>query len=366
MNPEICFNGETTLESGLTIGIQVELEGQLPTADFIDEQFLYITSEQFGKLMLGSADNAAYQLHVGSPDGGISVDSGDVLNNSFYVSTAIIDLFNTPAGTTFLLNNDNDSQKITYFTPRVYGFQAGVSYIPKFQPGGGKGNDPNFVAGTNNGQHNGWAGALNFTEEFGDWAVSAYGGYLWAMQPEVFDADGSPDDLSAYGLGAQVGYSGISVGGAYHRVTSGRVSAGGPGTVDLGTGTLTQVPANGLAPPTSTSTVAGSGASMKGWSYTAGASYEIGPYVIGASWLQSETEGSIGDPTNQELRLLAVSGTYRLGPGVRLVGGIFWFEETAEASRFSGGLGTNPADFVEAGQSDTDGWGGAVGLKISF
>lgn len=357
MNPEICFVGETALDNGITVGVNVQLEGQLPTSDYIDEQYLYLSSDSWGKVILGSENNAAYLLHVGSPDGGISVDSGDVINDSFYVNTAILDFFDSPAGTTFLRNNDNDSQKITYITPRVAGFQAGVSYIPKFQPGGGDGNSPDFEvggAGNGSGHHNGWAGGLNYTQNFGQWTLATYGGAMWAEQTTALDSDGSDDDLFAYGLGAQAGFAGFKLGGAYHQVTSGKRTAGGPGVVDLGGG------------PDFVSTAAGAATSMKGGSYALGGSYDTGPYRVGVAWLQSSTEGAVGDPSDQKHRVLAVSGSWGLGPGVQMVGGFFWFNDDAEDTRFTGNVGTNPAQFVENTRSDTDGWGLVAGFKLSF
>ncbi|MCW5700682.1 MAG: porin [Rhodospirillales bacterium] len=315
MNPEICFVGETTLDNGITVGVNVQLEGQL-SADYIDEQYLEISSDRFGKLQLGSENGAAYLLSVGAPNGGISIDSGDLINDSFYINTAITDFYDTPAGTTKLRNNDNDSQKITYFTPRFAGFQAGVSYIPKYQPGGGDGNTPNFAA---NGQHNGVSGGLNYKQKFGDFNVAASGGIHWAQQTSAIDTDGSVEDMTAFAFGAQVGFAGFSVGGAYHNVPSGRQSAT---------------------------------TSMKGSSYVVGASYETGPYLVGVEWFDGEADGSIADPSDQKHKALAVSGTYTMGPGVKLVGGFFYFDDSAENN--------------VATQSDTDGWGLTAGFKLSF
>jgi predicted porin len=327
MNPEICFTGETKLDNGITVGVNVQLEGQL-AADYLDEQYMYVTSEQYGQLLLGSENNAGYLLHVSAPDGGISVDSGDVINNTFYINTAITDLFDTPAGTTNLRLNDNDSQKVTYISPRVFGFQAGVSYIPKFQPGGGDGNSPDYNnGGGSNGQHNGWAGGLNYKQSFGDFNVQASGGLLWADQTSALDTDGNLNDLFGWNVGLQVGFAGFTVGGAYLSATSG----------DQGVGV-----------------------SAKGESYSVGASYETGPYIVGVSWIQGWTDGLKVDPSDQEHRTLAVSGSYQMGPGVRLVGGFFWFDDEAEDGRNAAG------NLFSPNTSDTDGWGGVVGFKLSF
>lgn len=323
MNPEVCFVGETTLDNGITVGVNVQLEGQL-SADYIDEQYMYLESKSFGKLILGSENNAAYLLKVGAPDGGISVDSGDTINDSFWINTAISDYYDTPAGTTALRDNDNDSQKIMYFTPRFAGFQAGVSYAPKLQPGGGDGNSPDYQvggAGNGSGQHNAWAGGLNYKTKFGAFDVAAYGGVHYAKETSALRVNVGADDgyMFSWGTGAQVGFAGFSVGGSYHNVEEGMRT-------------------------TTTS--------MEGSSYALGAAYEVGPYMVGVQWIDGDNEGSVADPSEQTHKNLAVAGSYTMGPGVRLVGGFFWFDDEAE-------------DAV-ATQSDTDGWGLTAGFKLSF
>jgi hypothetical protein len=49
-----------------------------------------------------------------------------------------------------------------------------------------------------------------------------------------------------------------------------------------------------------------------------------------------------------------------MGPGVRLVGGFFWFDDEAEDGRNAAG------NLFSPNTSDTDGWGGVVGFKLSF
>ncbi len=54
-NAEVWFKGETTLDNGLTVGAQVELEGENAT-DQIDKSFVY-WSGGFGKVSIGSQDS---------------------------------------------------------------------------------------------------------------------------------------------------------------------------------------------------------------------------------------------------------------------------------------------------------------------
>ncbi|MCP5364306.1 MAG: porin [Hyphomicrobiales bacterium] len=62
-NSEICFTGETTLDSGLTVGVNVQLEANT-SGDQIDESYLYLSTPEMGKLIIGDENNAAYLLQV--------------------------------------------------------------------------------------------------------------------------------------------------------------------------------------------------------------------------------------------------------------------------------------------------------------
>ena len=77
-NSEICVVGETTLDNGLTIGVNVQIEA-FSESDSIDESYIYLQSPTVGQLIVGDEDNAAYLLHVTSPDGGMPIDSGDLV-----------------------------------------------------------------------------------------------------------------------------------------------------------------------------------------------------------------------------------------------------------------------------------------------
>ena len=72
---EIIFSGSTTLDNGLTFGVNVQLEGQT-AGDTIDETYIFVSGE-FGEIMLGDEDSAAYAMHYGHQSHGAGLDSGD-------------------------------------------------------------------------------------------------------------------------------------------------------------------------------------------------------------------------------------------------------------------------------------------------
>jgi predicted porin len=88
----------------------------------------------------------------------------------------------------------------------------------------------------------------------------------------------TPDDLEEWGAGAQVAYEGLKVGGSY-RATN---IAGGAGLADKAIAPFTSVGCSvvaGCVLPDSTTTI---------WS--AGATYETGPWRFGANYVNLEEE----------------------------------------------------------------------------
>ncbi len=222
-NSEICFVGQTTLDNGITFGVNVQLEGNT-SGDQIDELYLFVQSDSLGQIIMGDENNAGYLLHVTAPDGGISLDSGDLTSDGFFVNPGLT-LFNTAINTTNLRFQDNDSGKISYISPRFAGVQLGVSFIPNFDPGG----DNNSSLKNSGAQiNNGWAGGINWTEDFNGFGVQLSGGYLWGDNA-ASSITGNDDNLNAYNVGAQFSYAGFSFGGAYARGWGGGGGTAGTG-----------------------------------------------------------------------------------------------------------------------------------------
>jgi hypothetical protein len=321
-NSEICFVGETTLDNGITFGVDVQLEANTE-GDQIDESYLYVQSDSLGRLIVGDEDNASYLLHVTAPDGGISIDSGDMISDTFWENLSGFDYFSTTLGNTALSFGDDDSGKFTYITPSIAGFQLGVSYIPQFE-GGGDNNSSVYksrIAGNNvvDRTRNGVAVGGNFTEDFNGFGVSLSAGWLGAQT--------SDKDLSAANAGAQFSLAGFTVGGAYVKAFQGTQSTDATGN-ELG--------------------------QADGYGWTAGGTYETGPYKVGITYQYGENDGNRGSSGKPELQQANISGTYQFGPGVRLVGGFFAYDSQTQGRSD----GTNGFD--------NQGWGFASGIKLGF
>lgn len=198
---EIIFQPGITLDNGLTFGVNIHLEGESGTD--IDESFAYVRGS-FGEILIGAADGAARRSHYGIPSVGVGID--DYYLEGVGPGEAIIDsnrdLFNTGNYNA----RDDDSVKITYFTPRFAGFQLGVSYIPEASPD--KDTFPSEASNNFIRPENIFDVGLRYAGEFGGYRVAgSIGGQL------VGDANNTSEQGAwMTAAGVRVSKDGVSVG----------------------------------------------------------------------------------------------------------------------------------------------------------
>lgn len=162
---EIHFTGSTTLDNGITVGVNVQLEAYT-TGDQIDEHFVYF-SGNFGRLVIGAENSAAYLMHYGPPGAAQyhGVDSPGMwhLLGTSGNAAAVGSPVATPA------NLVSDANKVTYFTPRFSpGFQFGFSYTPEASAATRGGTGTQRFSTELNDQGNVISAAVNFVRAFGD------------------------------------------------------------------------------------------------------------------------------------------------------------------------------------------------------
>jgi hypothetical protein len=205
MDNEVHIEATGTSDTGLTYGSYVEIEigsGEAPGLQangsnvFTDEVNLFF-SGGFGRIELGQQDGAEDLMLVGGEDaqsgtGGVDGDTNNLCTGG------CIDL------------NLGDITKSTYFTPRVGGFQLGVSYSPDTEDDGGRDG-----AGFDGGQKNVISGGGNWVGAFGgvDLTLSAVGVYG--------DNEGGPgsEDRKDYAVGGLIGIGGLSFGATFGQKT---------------------------------------------------------------------------------------------------------------------------------------------------
>ncbi|HLT00718.1 MAG TPA: porin [Geminicoccaceae bacterium] len=190
MDNEVFINANGVTDGGVQYGSHLELEvgsgdGNTDNA-FVDEIGLFFAGN-FGRFELGKEDGAEDVMGIGGEDaqagtGGIDGDT-----------TNLEPFFEVP--------DTSDSTKISYFTPRVAGFQLGASWTP---------DDGDGVTDDGDDQENILSGGINWVGALGpaDLTVAATG-----IMGDNEDNDG--DDLEAWEVGFLAGFGGLSFGAKY-------------------------------------------------------------------------------------------------------------------------------------------------------
>jgi hypothetical protein len=366
---EIHFIGQSKLDNGTTVGLTVELEGWNPnpgaanSAQQIDEAFLFAFGD-WGRLEFGSRDQASYRMYYGAPSA--LLGWGWFQHNSAFQWASSNMLANPAYGaaTFFTIGGQNqDVNRINYFTPRFYGLQIGVGYAPKINinppgmlsngltvgPGTGAGvcgytnatTMSNCPTNDNSYQDFFDIGA-NYLNKFGDVTVAAFGAFSYAtFVPSFNQLPGNNANLitganltnwKQWAIGLQFGFAGFTLGGSISWDNNG-----------LGGNYYT-------------------GADSDSRKYVIAAMYETGPWQMSVGWghvntdngngahplltvAQGTTSGNtyVGNPgstsayfgTNPMAGAAVFGGyvadkfelgvNYALGPGIKLTGGgIYW------------------------------------------
>ena len=300
---EVYFSGKTKLDNGITVTAAVQLEGET-TGDQIDNTWITASGgfgtvhygETWGPSLLMVGGGVGEKNHTGDF---ASFNAGVNLNglglNSFIGGAGI---------------NGRPSPKLAYYTPRMSGFQAGISYAPE------KGNA--FSNGARTADLGGGIGnelidvGVNFVKKVGSANVSI-GAVYNTSETEEATATATPDpDVDGRGLGISVKMGSIKVGGRYAQLE------------DRG----------------------GAGNDRTNWRI--GADYGMGPWSIGATY-QVAVQEFVG--ADDKTTYFSIGANYNVAPGVSMFGGIISYEFE---------------DSTNTGSAEGENSFGIFGTKLSF
>jgi len=305
-NAEVIFNFRLVADNGITFGYKVEMEGSNGSVD----ESVGFAQGSFGRAEIGEEDGAADRLAGGAAGATAFSAAGDAAGFLFdYAAGESVGVVDTDGGDT------SDDLKITYFTPKFAGFQAGASYVP----GDGSGTSTN---GSNDSDE-----ALEFgvgyDNTFGDFAVDLGFGYITYLDednngngseigPGFSPIDGGPNVEDAFIFSANVGFGGFTVGGIY-----------------------------GVQQLTNDVTLPDGSTEDENGGFAVGVNYETGPWGFGAQYAQ-------GVGAEEDVVGVSAGVDYALAPGVT-TGAVVEFAENdfgvagAEDSAFAVGafLGLN-------------------------
>jgi outer membrane protein OmpU len=206
---EIHFLAEIKLDSGLKVGVQVELEAET-CADQIDETFVSFEGG-FGRVLLGSTNGAPYKMAVlpksALPGHGFS-DPRFFHGQSGTNSVGRLGpLLQTIAS--------SDSEKVTYFTPRIGGLQLGASYAPDRCEEAGCGGSYGGTETDNdlNQQSEAVELGAHYARRIGEVDLALSGG--WARGRNENPGPGMTDQRE-WSAGASLGWQGFTLAAAWH------------------------------------------------------------------------------------------------------------------------------------------------------
>jgi len=345
---EVHANGETTLDNGLTVGMHAEMKignaaNNAANNVLADEIYGY-ASGGWGRVNLGVEDGAAFLLQVAAPSADSNIDGLRAFVqgiNATVSQQGPAGLFaNSTAFNNTALDYDHgdfrQADRLTYLTPKFNGFQGGLSYAPKTDitsPAAGMALDNNGLGlvtagvGVTAADYSDlWEVSARWDGEFQGLGVSLGAGYstadneISATTAQVLALTGTnltagttdyylDDGIDTYNVGANFAFRGFSLGGGYTVSKTERIAE----TVDA--------------------TTTGKGdISRETW--VAGLGYDNGPYHVGASYLNQQTDyDAVGTGLAQAIAATAfeshkytVGGGYTFGPGMTFRGAVAWGE----------------------------------------
>jgi len=312
---EIHFKGSTKLDNGITVGVNVQLEANQNNGDQIDESYMTIKGS-FGSIDIGSENSVQYRMHYAPSEFGIGINSGDQTAWTATVADAEGDriseggAFRQPFGSTYVEPvGANDSEKISWFSPRVEGIQLGLSYSPDTNQ------DNNGAINRDTANTDLVMAAVNFNKTFDGTNVGASLGYGTVTSGVA----GSGEEASAVNAGVRVSSGGYQIGVSYANFED----SGG-----------------------------NSGAGMN-----VGTSYKSGPWGVSLNYFHGERDGTGSGATldgEATMDTIFLSGKYAMGPGITAAGTIGHSSLSSDDADLDASVDSAEATYV------------VVGMRVSF
>jgi len=212
-----------------------------------------------------------------------AASAAGTFNNSaggrLFITSANLPVANGPT-TGFYSDVYTNDTKVTYYTPRFSGFQAGVSYAPSLTNRGENSTSLIDVTAPAIGGSNVWSGGINYENQFDQIGVAAAVTGETAHIDNTFTGVSTLKDVEAWNAGLKLSYMGFSAAGSYGDWSD---SANVSGT--------------------------------SAWYATGGLAYETGPFGASVTYLYSEdkTGGTVFDDKFQNA---SVGVDYKLAPGL--------------------------------------------------
>lgn len=313
---EITVKVDGKTDGGLGYGAEIDLEADT-TADHDNQgtnasrTFTYLEGN-WGRVELGGNKSVASTMRVdastlAAATGGINgawtyfannptVVAGGTVSQGFITSSKLPGEHGNT--TTYGDETTYNATKVSYYTPKFSGFQAGVSYTPQLNDRGqlmARSDDEGDASVIDLG--------LGYEGTFSGIKVAAAGTYETATGKGA--NGGAPlsnlgsDDINAFNIGALLGWKNFSVAGSYGDwVNSG---------------------------------IAGSDGNY----WTAGLGWTAGPIGVSATYIDSTLGGNAGSPGDNKFNNLVLGAEYKLAAGLTPYAEVSFFDLDGNATSVS-------------------------------
>jgi predicted porin len=283
---EIVVQGSATFDNGLTAGFKVNFEGNAggDDSESMDERFVFFRGN-WGQIRLGATESARQEFTNFAPGG----------SGIFGVNTPFF-IFGNPGNASGIFNvrtyddglGSEDSAKVVYFSPSFNGFSFALSYAPM------DAGQEQYGANTreNAGQMlDELSVAAAFDHDFGDFKIRVSGGYETYTTDRCSTTAASQnceDNPESWHAGGTLTIGKVSIGGGY---LNGDLVAN--------------------ATPIGAATI---GADRTREDFDVGIAYWDAMWGVGLQYGRAQQDGT--DGRDETFDLIALNGTYVLGPGV--------------------------------------------------
>ncbi|MBT4880759.1 MAG: porin [Alphaproteobacteria bacterium] len=277
---EMRFAVAGMAKNGLEYNYLIALSGNTGSSTSVSENRIEFKGS-WGALQLGDT--------IGAQDL-MMVDAVNVIGGTGGFDGSWLDAFTQPAGVfagDSMVGDPGDATKMSYFTPRVAGFQFGLSFTPSSRH---EGAEPlTQSADTSSTVSNvitrkNFGGALNYTHAFDEVGVSATGAFLSGDSKASTEENAAK--VRAYQIGGLVTYRDFQFGAGY---------------IDNKKSTL-------VDSLRSLGTDAG-----KAWSFALGYTYEASKFTVG--YQQSKTKVATG-ASDAKGKFWSFTADHTLAPGL--------------------------------------------------
>jgi hypothetical protein len=281
---QLTFIGSTTLDNGINVSMSVTLEGE-EGDDQADASYLELEGS-FGAIRVGNDGLASKKMATFAPYASFFYGIADAYwHGSFNHPTS--DATTGVWTNTYADAGVGDSATLSYYSPRLNGFQFGVSYAPE------AGTEARSGSVYSQEGNDAWGAGVNYFGSVGDAGVALSMGYASHDVPAVTAAAAVPAEpgdpgeaavdaapgqtVTEVGVGLAVSMSGFSIGSTY--------SSMDPDSAD---DDLVQ--------------------------YDFGLMYGEGPWAVSANY------GNKNQDNKVDTDFMRLMGSYNIGPGIDVVG----------------------------------------------